>query len=633
LNSHNGKGVFQIYYNEKFLFFIMDTLLILLSTIFSVLISFNDVIPKILLPDIPFIFLSLWLVHLIVFYFYKIYERIWIYSGPRDFISIIKGTMIANAVAGILYLLLSSYQLMAPIPLSVFVINWMSISIVTVGIRFFIRFYHDITPNRHSPNKRVLIIGAGNTGSFVVKLILNSPNTPMDPVAFIDDDHYKLNKKLFDLPIIGTREDIPKIVKEMNIQTIIIAMPSAPKQEIADIINICKETKAEIKLFPHFSEILQGEISLNMIRDVKVEDLLGREPIEIDLEEVASFLTNKTILITGAGGSIGSELCRQIARLNPQKMLLLGAGENSIFSIETELKHKYPSIQFHSLIANIQDPVRIESIFATYKPHVVFHAAAYKHVPLMENNPIEAIKNNVFGTKNVAESAHRHKAERFVLISTDKAVNPKSIMGTTKKIAEILIQQMNETSETKFAAVRFGNVLGSRGSVIPLFKKQIAEGGPVTVTHPEMVRYFMTIPEAVQLVIQGAAMANGGEIFILDMGKPVNITKLANDLIRLSGLEPGKDIPILYTGIRPGEKLREELFTSEESRSTTKHNRIYISKPFSYSQEEFSSILSKLEQLTFNNTFPISSQEFKSLLSDIVPFYSESIYEGNRPNV
>ncbi|WP_191555844.1 polysaccharide biosynthesis protein [Metabacillus idriensis] len=611
------------YRNGKVILPIMDTFIIPASAVFSTLIIFNGDVPKIHFSGMVFIFIGLWLVHLIVFRSFKIYQRIWIYSGPRDFISIIKAGLIANAAAGILFLFLSKYELMPSMPLSVFVMTWMSISMATAGVRFLLRFNHDLSQSLPPTHKRVLIIGAGNTGSFVVKLIRNSPNTPMNPIAFIDDDHCKLNKKVFDLPIIGTRDDIPRIARELGVQMIIIAMPSAPKKEISDIIKICKETKTEIKLFPHFSEILQGEISLNMIRDVKVEDLLGREPIEIDLEEVASFLSNKTILITGAGGSIGSELCRQIARLSPKKMLLVGAGENSIFTITAELKKKYPSIQFYSIIANIQDQRRIETIFAAYKPNIVFHAAAYKHVPLMENNVLEAVKNNVFGTRNVAESAHRHKVERFVLISTDKAVNPSSIMGTTKKVAEILIQQMNEISDTKFTAVRFGNVLGSRGSVIPVFKKQIAEGGPVTVTHPEMVRYFMTIPEAVQLVIQGAAMANGGEIFVLDMGRPVNITKLANDLIRLSGFEPGKDIKIIYTGARPGEKLSEELFTSEENRSTTKHNLIYIAKQISYSPEEFSAILTKLQQLTLNESNR-ESKELKSFLADIVPFYSDS---------
>ncbi|WP_416826526.1 polysaccharide biosynthesis protein [Ectobacillus polymachus] len=619
--------------NDKVKLLIIDTFIILVSVIFSFLIIFNGVVPKVYFPGILFVFLCLWLVHLIVFYSFKIYQRIWIYSGPSDFISIIKATLTANAAAGCLLLLLSHYELIATLPLSVFVMNWMCISMATVGIRFLQRFRRDLNLSLPPSHIRVLIIGAGNTGSFVVKLIRNSPNTPMNPVAFIDDDHSKLHKKLFDLPIIGTREDIPRIVKEMNIQMIIIAMPSAPKKEISEIIKICKETKTKIKLFPHFSEILQGEISLNMIRDVKVEDLLGREPIEIDLNEVASFLSNKTILITGAGGSIGSELCRQIAKLSPEKMLLIGAGENSVFNITTELKQKYPSIQCYSLIANIQDKVRIENIFATYKPNIVFHAAAYKHVPLMESNPVEAVKNNVFGTRNVAESAHRHQVERFVLISTDKAVNPSSIMGTTKKMAEILIQQMNEISETKFTAVRFGNVLGSRGSVIPLFKKQIAEGGPVTVTHPEMIRYFMTIPEAVQLVIQGAAMSSGGEIYVLNMGKPVNITKLANDLIRLSGFEPGKDIKIIYTGTRPGEKLREELFTSEESRSTTKHNLIYIAKQVSYPSEKFFSMLSQIQQLILNESITESPKELKSLLAEIVSFYSDSTLDEKHPNI
>lgn len=388
------------------------------------------------------------------------------------------------------------------------------------------------------------------------------------------------------------------------------------KTQISDIINICKTTKARLKIIPHIQEYIQGKMAANQMRDVQVEDLLGRDPIQTDLQNIADYVQNKIVLVTGAGGSIGSELCRQVAPFKPARLLLLGHGENSIYGIEMEMRRLFPNLPIETVIADVQDRTRIADVFREFGPQVVFHAAAHKHVPLMERNPSEAIKNNVFGSKNVAECADEFGAERFVLISTDKAVNPTSIMGTTKRIAEMFIQSLDKHSKTKFVAVRFGNVLGSRGSVIPRFKDQIARGGPVTVTHPEMVRYFMTIPEAVQLVIQAGAFAKGGEVFILDMGKPVKIVDLATDLIRLSGYEPNVDIDIEFSGIRAGEKLYEELLTSEEGMSSTMHDRIFIGKPMNINRTELEFEMRRLERVLGSDP-----EEIRALLQHLVPTY------------
>lgn len=426
------------------------------------------------------------------------------------------------------------------------------------------------------------------------------------------------------MPVVGKREDIPRIVQRQAISDIVIAMPSASRQTIREIFDICKTTKASVKILPHVSDILSGKISMNMIRNVRLEDLLGREPVEINLEEITGYLRQQVVLVTGAGGSIGSELCRQIARFGPAKLLLLGNEENGIFEISLELGRLFPELPTISLIADIRDRQRIAAIMSEYRPSVIFHAAAHKHVPLMEQNPSEALKNNVLGTKNVAECALEAGAKHFILISTDKAVNPTSMMGATKRIAEMLIQGYNRFGHTRFAAVRFGNVLGSRGSVVPIFLDQIQAGGPVTITHPDMERFFMTIPEAAQLVIQAGALAHGGEIFVLDMGKPVKIVDMAMDLIRLAGLEPEKDIPVVYTGIRSGEKLYEELLTAEEGLTSTCHDRIFIGKPLDFSWSELLTAISRLEQLAKKGGMIEDASTIIEILQGIIPNYQSS---------
>lgn len=428
--------------------------------------------------------------------------------------------------------------------------------------------------------KRVLIIGGGEAGSMVVKEMYNNPQIHRYPVAIIDDDPKKHRMKIYGVPVVGNRMDISRVVQQKEVDEILIAMPSASRREIREIVNICNKTRCSLKTLPGIYEIIDGRVSIKQMRDIEIEDLLGRDPVEVDLAAMSDYLVNETVLITGGGGSIGSELCRQIAGFSPRKLIIFDCYENNAYEIQQELKRRYGSdLNLEVCIGTVCDRNRLEQVFKIYRPMVIFHAAAHKHVPLMEENPMEAIKNNVFGTVNVAECADKYEARRFVLISTDKAVNPANVMGATKRIAEIVVQDMDRKSKTEFVAVRFGNVLGSNGSVIPLFRKQISEGGPVTVTDPEVIRYFMTISEAVQLVIQAGAMAKGGEIFVLDMGEPIKIRDLARDLIKLSGFEPDVDIKIEYVGLRPGEKLYEELLMAEEGLRETEHEKIFIGKP------------------------------------------------------
>jgi len=463
--------------------------------------------------------------------------------------------------------------------------------------------------------KPVLIVGAGVAGIIVADVLGKSQDRDdFEPVGYVDDDPEKQNKILHGLPVLGTKKDIPALVERHNIREIIIAIPSASGQVISQIIAICHRTRARLKILPGFYDLITGKIKISKIRNVEVEDLLGRKPVALDVDKIAGYLTNKNVLVTGAGGSIGSEISQQVARFAPKEIILLGRGENSIFEIELKLREAFPELCLTPEIGDIKDLVRLNHIFDRHRPDVVFHAAAHKHVPLMERCPDEAVKNNIIGTFNLAEVACKYGAGTFVLISTDKAVNPTSIMGATKRVAEMIMQSMSRRGKTRFVAVRFGNVLGSRGSVIPLFKRQIARGGPVTITHPDMTRYFMTPVEAAQLVIQAGVQAKGGEIFLLDMGSPVRILDLAENLIRLSGFEPYSEIPIEYTGMRPGEKLAEKLATEDEGIVTTVHDRIFCVSKGKYDFANLENVLSTFMSAEFS----FREREIISLLQKVL---------------
>ncbi|WP_074010956.1 polysaccharide biosynthesis protein [Romboutsia timonensis] len=466
---------------------------------------------------------------------------------------------------------------------------------------------------------RVLIIGAGCAGEMVVKELEKNPQLNKKAVAIIDDDITRIGDQVSGVDIVGTRNSILKIVKLYKIDEIIFSIANISKKGKKEIIDICKNTNCKIKTIPGIYEIIDGKVDIKQVRDVDIEDLLGREPIEVDFNLMGSYIQDSTILVTGAGGSIGSELCRQIANIRPKKLIMLDNYENNLYSIQQELIRKYgDSIKMIAVVASIREQKRMEKIFDKYRPEVVFHAAAHKHVPLMENSPGEAIKNNIFGTLNVAMLSSKYNVKRFLLISTDKAVNPTNVMGATKRAAEMIIQSLNEESKTEFVAVRFGNVLGSNGSVIPLFKKQIEEGGPVTVTHPNIIRYFMTIEEAVGLVIQAGGMAKGGEIFVLDMGEPVKILDLAKNLIRLSGFEPDVDIKIVFTGLRPGEKLYEELLMSEEGLLDTKHKKIFIGRPIDFDKNDLQKYLIELRNIVLEEEDELMEQAMKNLVPTFI---------------
>lgn len=477
-------------------------------------------------------------------------------------------------------------------------------------------FLKKYTSTSHS-RKRVMIVGAGNAGASLLTEMRNSNKLHYKAVCLIDDDVDKLGKNIAGVKIVGTTYDIKKAVKAYNVEEIFITMPSTNKKRLAKIISRCKDSKRPVKILPGMYQLVEGKISVSDLREVDIQDLLGRDQVEVDIDEILGYIENKIVLVTGGGGSIGSELCRQISSHNPGHLIVLDIYENNVYDIEQELKRKYPKLHLTTLIASIRDKTKIESVFEKYRPQIVFHAAAHKHVPLMETSPNEAVKNNVFGTLNVAKAADKYGAETFVQISTDKAVNPTNVMGATKRICEMIIQTIGSHSKkTKFVAVRFGNVLGSNGSVIPLFKRQIAEGGPVTVTHKDIIRYFMTIPEAVSLVLQAGAYAKGGQIFVLDMGEPVKIYDLAYNLIKLSGLEPNVDIEIKCTGLRPGEKLFEERLMDEEGMQTTPNGLINIAQPIKFDEENFWTTLDHLYEATHDE-----SSDMKHLVKELVPTY------------
>ncbi|MCI8630999.1 MAG: polysaccharide biosynthesis protein [Firmicutes bacterium] len=556
--------------------------------------------------------LPLTIAAIIAFALVGIYTSIWRYAGSEELVKIGIGAVLAS-IFGLTFI--SIARPMTILPRSVYIISAMMMFVLIACSRYMYRFIRNLK-NPGSVNNillsvgkkdiigsgltKVMVIGAGDAGASMIKEIKQHPEYSKKVVAAIDDDPNKLGKRIAGVKIVGSRSKIKTIARKKGIDEIIVAIPSANHKEIQNILNECNRTKCKIKVLPSLIDLINGDVSVSHLRDVEIEDLLGRDPVKVNLREISGYLEEKIVLVTGGGGSIGSELCRQIARFRPRRLIAMDIYENTVFELANEMKAKYPQLEFEVVIGSVRSKERVHEVFEKYKPHVVFHAAAHKHVPLMENNPKEAIMNNIIGTKNLIDMSDEYSVSKFVMISTDKAVNPTNVMGATKRAGEMMLQEKSTHSRTSYTAVRFGNVLGSNGSVIPLFRKQIENGGPVTVTHPDITRYFMTIPEAVQLVIQAGAMADGGEIFVLDMGEPVKIMDLAENIIRLSGYVPRVDIDIEITGLRPGEKLYEELLLDEESVKKTAHQKIYVEHPLPI-DPELSRLLSGDEGITLED--------------------------------
>lgn len=563
---------------------------------------------------------------IVIYKYFELYRSLWTYASVDELMKIVLAGVVAN-IFGTLYLIFMGERLYFGIYLTAMILE---IAIVG-GVRFNSRLVRSMKNknlfNKQVSDKRILIIGSGATATLIATEIKNHASSYGQVIGFIDDDESKLHKNIAGVKVLGNNHDIYGIVFKYRVTEIIIAMPTAGPYTMRMIIDECKRTNVKVRIMPGIREVIDGQVSLNKIRGVEIEDLLGREAVNLHISEVISYIENKTIMVTGGGGSIGSELCRQIAKLNPGKLIILDNYENNAYEIQNELIKEYgDKLNLDVIIASVRDRYSIFSILADIRPDVIFHAAAHKHVPLMEHSPREAIKNNTFGTKNIAEAAHEYGAERFVLISTDKAVNPTNIMGASKRICEMIIQGLAKQSETKFTAVRFGNVLDSNGSVVPLFKKQIKEGGPVTVTHKDIIRYFMTIPEAAQLVIQSGAIAKGGEIFILDMGEPIKIYDLAVDLIKLSGLKLDEDIKIEITGLRPGEKLYEELLTDEEGLIGTNCEKIHIGQP---GEIDYPELEKSLEELCLVLKSP-DTNDLIDMVKKIVPTYRDNHEVNNK---
>ena len=552
---------------------------------------------------------------LAVLFLFRMYATMWSVAGIREVGHIIGACSLASLIqiAGMIMLELH-------VPRSYFVLSFFILCIFEGMVRLSYRIFTTITISNYSKKngKRVMIVGAGTSGAVILKEMTTSRFSEGRVICFVDDDLNKVGKFLNGVPIAGKRKEIPSLVEKHFIDEIYIAMPSASAKDRKEIIEICRETKCRLKILPGIYQLLNGDVSIAKLREVEIEDLLGRESIRVNLAEILNYVSNKVVLVTGGGGSIGSELCRQIAGHKPKQLIVFDVYENNAYDLQQELKDKFPKLNLIVLIGSVRNTHRIESVFEKYRPDIVYHAAAHKHVPLMEDSPCEAIKNNVFGTYKTAKAADKYGTKRFVLISTDKAVNPTNIMGASKRMCEMIIQMMNSQSKTDYVAVRFGNVLGSNGSVIPLFKKQIEQGGPVTVTHPEIIRYFMTIPEAVSLVLQAGAYAKGGEIFVLDMGEPVKILDLANNLIRLSGYRPEEDIKIEFTGLRPGEKLYEELLMKEEGLQDTPNKLIHIGRPIEFDAEMFCNQLENLYEIANQD-----SEKIRNVVQQIVSTYRQ----------
>ncbi len=553
---------------------------------------------------------------IVIFYMFHLYTSLWTYAGIPEMTTTVAACFIAAVVQAFGMTVLG-----LTMPRSYYFLYAMCLMILVMISRFAYRLFRTYIQKRTETAKtrNVMVIGAGESGNSLIREMNTSRYIQKSVMCVIDDDRSKIGNYIHGVKVVGGRDEIIEYAAQYDIDEIIIAMPSAPRQQVKEILEICKETKCELKTLPGIYQLVNGEVNVSQLRKVDVEDLLGRDPIEVDLNSIMEYVTDKVVLVTGGGGSIGSELCRQIAMHKPKQLIIFDIYENNAYDVQQELAEKYPDINLKVLIGSVRNTERVRDVFSTYRPDIVYHAAAHKHVPLMEVSPNEAIKNNVMGTWKVAQASVDFGVKKFVMISTDKAVNPTNIMGATKRICEMIVQSYNHRGNTVFVAVRFGNVLGSNGSVIPLFRKQIAAGGPVTVTDPNIIRYFMTIPEAVSLVLQAGAYAKGGEIFILDMGEPVKILDLAKNLIRLSGYVPGEDIEIKFTGLRPGEKLYEEMLMKEEGMQDTPNKLIHIGKPIEFDEDEFYRNLHKLDEESRKERADVAKW-----ISKLVPTYKAS---------
>lgn len=606
---------------------IFRTILFILADVFSVLVatvgalwvrfdfSFQGIERVYLDPALkmlPFNILSV----IIIYTLFKLYISVWRYASASELLEVVLAVICNSALQLIVFILFK-----VRVPRSYYLFYIAILGVLTLFTRFSYRLIR-VIKNKGKVFKgrgtytNVMIVGAGAACNSIMKELETSQMLEKQVKCLIDDNPGCQGKMMRGVPIVGGREAIPDAVKKYEIGEIIIAIPTASKTEIKKLVEICKETGCKLEIVPGIYQLINGEVSVSQLREVDIEDLLGREPAKINVDEVAGYVKGKTVMVTGGGGSIGSELCRQVAKHEPKRLIIVDIYENNAYDIQQELKRKYPELDLVVLIASVRNTLRIDQIFDEYRPNIVYHAAAHKHVPLMEDSPGEAIKNNVFGTYKTAKAADKYGVEKFVLVSTDKAVNPTNIMGASKRMCEMVVQMMNEQSKTDFVAVRFGNVLGSNGSVIPLFKKQIAAGGPVTVTDPNIIRYFMTIPEAVSLIMQAGAYAKGGEIFVLDMGEPVKIVDLAENLIKLSGYRVGDDIEIVFTGLRPGEKMYEEMLMKEEGLKSTANNLIHIGRPIDFDKDEFKKQLEELDVISREEP-----EKVKETVSRIVPTY------------
>ena len=599
-----------------------DIAAVALASYLALLLRFdfrpNQVPPEYLTVLWETIWISM-LMTVIVFGIFRLYSSLWTYAGLTEMMYLVSACVV-DALINMVIILLNHREHAYPLPRSFYMLYGVFLLAFAFIGRFSYRGLRSLSSRvGGDPHQRknVLIIGAGSAGSALIKEIQTSRLVNKSVVGVIDDDPAKQGTFIHGIRVIGTRGDILECAAAFSVDEIMIALPSASAKQIKEIVDICKQTGCELKRLPGIYQLVNGEVSISKLKEVDVNDLLGRDPVQVDLDSIMGYVSGQVVLVTGGGGSIGSELCRQIAGHAPKQLIIIDIYENNAYSIQQELLMKYPKLNLVVLIASVRNTKRMDDIFSKYHPDIVYHAAAHKHVPLMEDSPNEAVKNNVLGTWKVVQAADRYQVKRFVMISTDKAVNPTNIMGASKRVCEMIIQTYNNRSDTEFVAVRFGNVLGSNGSVIPLFQKQIERGGPVTVTHPDIIRYFMTIPEAVSLVLQAGAYAKGGEIFVLDMGEPVRILDLAKNLILLSGHKPNEDIMIEFTGLRPGEKLYEEMLMEEEGLQSTQNDLIHIGKPIELDEEKF---LAQLQQL--KEYVESEPDDIRSYIQDIVPTYS-----------